>query len=57
MTAEWAEVLNIDKIEYQGVLAHYGLTMEYVQSFEHTLKLLYVPPFAYFGNLFEDLEV
>jgi hypothetical protein len=42
MTTEWAEVSNIDEIEYQGVLAQYGLTMEYVQSFEHTLKLLYI---------------
>ncbi len=41
MPTNWPEIPEIDKVEYRRVLAQYGLTMEYVQSFEHTLKTLY----------------
>jgi hypothetical protein len=37
--AEWAEVSDIEKVEYCRVLAQYGLTMEYVQSFEQYIKV------------------
>lgn len=42
MPTKWHEIPEIDDVGYRRVLAQYGLTMEYVQSFEHTLKMLYV---------------
>lgn len=36
------EIPKINDVRYHRVLAQYGQTMEYVQSFEHTLKMLYV---------------
>ncbi len=42
MTTNWPNIPEIDDVAYRRVLAQYGLTMEYAQSFEHTLKTLYV---------------
>ena len=42
MPINWPEIPELDDVEYRRVLAQYGLTMEYVQSYEHTLKTLYV---------------
>jgi hypothetical protein len=42
MPTNWSEIPEIDDVKYRRVLAQYGLTMEYVQSFEHTLKMLYI---------------